>query len=114
MYQLSDYYYDLPTNNIAQTPIQPAHNSKLLYCPIHNNNVLHIDHHTKDLPELLQPDTLLIANNSQVFASRLPLFNIKVTLSNGEDTTLEQGEVFIVRALFSKDTTIHKHQCIIR
>lgn len=115
MFQLSDYQYILPEDRIAQYPVTPAHNSKLLSCHIDWNQTLTLsDHHCFDLPHLLEKDTLLIANNSQVFASRIPLHNIKVILKNREETFLENGEIFIVRVVFHDDGSLDTSKCIIR
>lgn len=113
MYKLSDYNYKLPEDRIAQSPVQPAHDSKLLCCKFENNKLTVSDHRSYDLPNLLPSNTLLIANNSQVFAARIPLHNTKIILSSGEETLLESGEIFIVRVLFTKDNQIDQHRCII-
>jgi S-adenosylmethionine:tRNA ribosyltransferase-isomerase len=67
-----------------------------------------------NIPDILDEWTLLIANNSQVFASRIPLYNTKVVLKNGESTILEKWEIFIVRVIFQEDWSIDTSQCIIR
>jgi S-adenosylmethionine:tRNA-ribosyltransferase-isomerase (queuine synthetase) len=61
------------------------------------------DHHFFDLPNLLSSDTLLIANNSQVFASRIMLRDVQVILKNGKEVTLDYGELLIVRVLFDEE-----------
>jgi S-adenosylmethionine:tRNA ribosyltransferase-isomerase len=114
-YSLSDYNYSLPENRIAQHPITPAHNSKLLSCIIQQDHTVSLsDHHCFDLPTILEQDTLLIANNSQVFASRIPLHNTTIILKNWNEVILDSGEIFIVRVLFSEDGSLAISQCIIR
>lgn len=113
MFQLSDYQYNLTEDRIAQQPITPAHNSKLLSCTIKNNTITLSDHQCFDLPKILEQETLLIANNSQVFASRIWLHNTKVTLKNGEEVFLEHWEIFIVRVLFDENGEINNSKCII-
>ena len=113
-FSLQEYNYHLPEDRIAQSPVQPAHDSKLLFCRSNNNKLTLSDHHSYNLPQLLAPNTLLIANNSQVFAARIPLHNTTVILSNGEETILESGEIFIVRVLFHEDGNIDQTNCIIR
>ena len=114
MYTLSSYQYHLSEHYIAQSPVKPAHDSKLLLCKYNNNGFNLSDHHSYNLPQLLSPHTLLIANNSQVFAARIPLHNTKIILSSGEESILESGEIFIVRVLFHKDGSIDQTRCIIR
>jgi len=115
MFALLDYHYQLSDDRIAQHPITPAHNSKLLSCHINNDNSMTIsDKNCFDLPDILDKWTLLIANNSQVFASRIPLYNTKVVLKDGKYTILEKWEIFIVRVLFQEDWSIDTSQCIIR
>ena len=114
MFHLSDYNYNLPEGSIAQSPIQPAHNSKLLYIKIQDGETKLFDHHCYDLPDILSPDSLLIANNSQVFAARIPLSDTKIILSSGIETRLESGEIFIVKVLFDENNHINQHRCIIR
>lgn len=115
MFALSDYSYHLPDDCIAQHPIIPVHNSKFLSYTITTDHTASLsDYHCFDLPKLLEQDTLLIANNSQVFASRIPLYNTKIILKDWESTILEKWEIFIVRILFHPDWLLHKTQCIIR
>lgn len=115
MFALSDYHYQLSDDRIAQHPITPAHNSKLLSCHINNDNTISIsDKNCFDLPDILDQWTLLIANNSQVFASRILLYNTKVVFKNWDSTILEKWEIFIVRVLFKEDWSIDTSQCIIR
>jgi S-adenosylmethionine:tRNA ribosyltransferase-isomerase len=112
---LSDYNYHLSEDRIAQHPITPAHNSKLLSCTIQqDHNVSLSDHHCFDLSTILSQDTLLIANNSQVFASRIPLQNTTIILKNWNEVILDSWEIFIVRVLFLEDGTLDTNKCIIR
>jgi S-adenosylmethionine:tRNA ribosyltransferase-isomerase len=114
-YSLSDYNYNLPENRIAQHPITPAHKSKLLSCIIQQDHTVSFsDHHCFDLPTIVEQDTLLIANNSQVFASRIPLQSTTIILKNWKKTILESWEIFIVRVLFHQDGSLDTTQCIIR
>ena len=71
--KVSDYYFDLPENLIAQKPIGERCSSKLL-C-VHNNNFN--DRVFSELPEILSKNDLLVLNNTKVMPSRL--FGIKST-----------------------------------
>ena len=111
---LSDYNYNLPENCIAQKPITPAHNSKLLNCEVDWNNIKLFDNYFYDLPNLLEKDSLLIANNSQVFESRIPLNNVFITLKTWENTILNKWEIFIVKLIFKDNWSLDENKCIIR
>ena len=65
----SDFFYDLPQGLIAQTPVQPRSASRLL-CVTGATGGL-VDRRFVDLPELLQPDDLLVFNNTRVIPARL-------------------------------------------
>jgi len=71
--KVSDYYFDLPENLIAQKPIDERSSSKLL-C-VHNDNFN--DRVFSELPEILSKNDLLVLNNTKVMPSRL--FGIKST-----------------------------------
>jgi len=65
----SDFYYDLPAELIAQTPIYPRDKSKLLCYNREDNSVS--DRHFFDLPELLRKGDLLVINTTRVINARL-------------------------------------------
>ena len=69
--KVSDYYFDLPENLIAQKPIDERCSSKLL-C-VYNDNFN--DRVFSELPEILSKNDLLVLNNTKVIPSRL--FGIK-------------------------------------
>lgn len=65
----SDFYYDLPEERIAQTPIEPRDHSRMLCL---NRATGQMEHkHFYDLPSLLRPGDCLILNNSRVLPARL-------------------------------------------
>jgi S-adenosylmethionine:tRNA ribosyltransferase-isomerase len=65
---LSSYDYHLPEELIAQNPVIPRHNSRLLVV-----DSPHSCHHQifKDLPQFLNSGDLLVLNNTQVIPARL-------------------------------------------
>ena len=65
----SDFYYDLPEELIAQTPIQQRDTSRLMTLDKTTGAVEH--HHFYDLPDYLRPGDCLILNNSRVLPARL-------------------------------------------
>ncbi len=65
----SDFYYDLPPELIAQTPIPQRDRSRLMTLDRRSGKVGH--RHFCDLPELLNPGDCLILNDSRVLPARL-------------------------------------------
>ena len=65
----SDFYYDLPEELIAQTPIQQRDTSRLMTLNRATGAVEH--HHFYELPDFLRPGDCLILNNSRVLPARL-------------------------------------------
>ena len=64
-----DFYYDLPEELIAQTPLQQRDSSRML---VLNKETGEWEHrHFFDLPEFLRPGDCLILNNSRVLPGRL-------------------------------------------
>ena len=60
----SDFYYDLPQELIAQTPIEKRDTSRLMTLDRVSGATGH--HHFYDLPDYLNPGDCLILNNSRV------------------------------------------------
>ena len=67
--QTHDFYYDLPQELIAQTPIERRDASRLMTLDRRTGAVGH--HHFYDLPDFLNPGDCLILNNSRVLPARL-------------------------------------------
>lgn len=65
----SDFYYDLPKELIAQTPVEPRDNSRLLLLDRNNGNIEH--KHFYDIIDALNPGDLLVANDSRVLPARI-------------------------------------------
>lgn len=65
----SDFYYDLPKELIAQTPIQRRDGSRLMTLDRRTGQTAH--RYFYELPELLRPGDCLILNNSRVLPARL-------------------------------------------
>jgi S-adenosylmethionine:tRNA ribosyltransferase-isomerase len=83
--RIADYSYHLPEDRIAAFPEHPRHNSRLL---VNDHNNLS-DHYFYQLPDLLDPDTFLVFNNTRVIPARL-IFSLE-----GE----KHIEVFLVKPL---------------
>jgi S-adenosylmethionine:tRNA ribosyltransferase-isomerase len=65
----SDFYYELPQELIAQTPIEPRDASRLLSVERGSGRVTH--RHFYEIHDLLSPGDLLVLNDSKVFPARL-------------------------------------------
>ncbi len=67
--QLSDFDYALPPERIAQTPIEPRDAARLLVLDRRTGATSHRT--VRDLPDLLEPGDLVIANRSRVLPARV-------------------------------------------
>ena len=65
----SDFYYDLPPELIAQTPLEKRDESRLLCLDKATGEWSH--HHFYELPQFLHPNDCLILNDSRVLPARL-------------------------------------------
>lgn len=65
----SDFYYELPEELIAQTPIEPRDASRLLIYDRSTNTIEH--KHFYDLPEYLHKGDVLVINNTRVLPARI-------------------------------------------
>lgn len=69
MLKTSDFYFDLPEELIAQTPLEKRDNSRLLTLNKETAETQHL--HFYDLPQLLRPGDCLVLNDSRVLPARL-------------------------------------------
>lgn len=65
----SDFYFDLPEELIAQTPLEKRDSSRLLCLDKVSGEIQH--RVFSELPELLQPGDCLVMNDSRVLPARL-------------------------------------------
>ena len=65
----SEFDYDLPPDLIAQVPIEPRDAARLLRLDRRSGAIEHF--HFYDLPDLLRPGDLLVANESRVIPARI-------------------------------------------
>lgn len=64
-----DFYYELPEELIAQTPLEKRDSSRLLVLDRNTGAIQH--RHFYELPEFLRPTDCLVMNNSRVLPARL-------------------------------------------
>ena len=67
--QRSDFFYDLPEELIAQTPIEPRDHARLMRLDRATGATAHL--HFYDIVDQLEPGDCLIVNDSRVLPSRL-------------------------------------------
>ena len=64
-----DFYYDLPEELIAQTPVEPRDSSRFLVYDRAEDKITHA--HFYDLPSFLKKGDLLVLNNTRVIPARI-------------------------------------------
>lgn len=64
-----DFYYDLPPERIAQTPVEPRDSSRLMVVDKMSGAITH--RHFYDICEYLKPGDVLVINESRVIPARL-------------------------------------------
>lgn len=69
MLKTSDFYYDLPEELIAQTPLERRDGSRLMTLNKGTGEIGH--HHFYDLPSFLKPGDCMVLNDSRVLPARL-------------------------------------------
>ena len=93
----SDFYYDLPEELIAQTPIEPRNASRLM---VLNKETGEVEHKIfKDLTNYLNPGDCLILNDTRVIPARI--FGVKK----------ETGAVVEILLLKQKETLVWECLC---
>ncbi|MGL5751780.1 MAG: S-adenosylmethionine:tRNA ribosyltransferase-isomerase, partial [Paraclostridium sp.] len=65
----SDFYFDLPEELIAQTPLEDRSNSRLMVLDKESGEIQHKVF--KDIIEYLNPGDCLVLNNTRVIPARL-------------------------------------------
>lgn len=91
----SDFYYDLPQELIAQTPLEPRDSSRLL---VYNRKTQNIEHKIfRDILDYLSKDDVLVVNNTRVIPARI--FGYKPTGAKIELLLLRRLELNTYEAL---------------
>ncbi len=67
--RLSDFDYHLPKELIAQEPMNPREQAKLMVIRRKTQEIEH--RHVADLPEIIQATDIIVLNNTKVFRARL-------------------------------------------
>lgn len=69
MMKTSDFFYNLPEELIAQTPVEPRNSSRLMILTRDSGAVEH--KHFYNLPEFLKPGDCLVLNDTRVLPARM-------------------------------------------
>ncbi len=64
-----DFDYDLPLERIAQTPVEPRHNSRLMVMERATGRLIH--DHFYNIGDYLRPGDLLVLNETRVIPARI-------------------------------------------
>ena len=101
--ELSEFYYDLPEELIAQTPIKKRDESRLM---VLDKNTGKIEHKIfKDIIDYLEPGDCLVRNNTKVIPARL--YGKKETGANVEFVLLKNIEGDIWEAMVRPGNKLH-------
>ncbi|NLD82636.1 MAG: tRNA preQ1(34) S-adenosylmethionine ribosyltransferase-isomerase QueA [Clostridiales bacterium] len=65
----SDFFYELPPERIAQTPIEPRDAARMMV--IHRDTGRREDRIFRDLPDFLRPGDVMVINQTKVIPARL-------------------------------------------
>ncbi len=103
---LGQYHYELPGELIAQKPLPLREASRLLTVYRQEGSLSH--HKFSDLPELLRPGDLLVANNTRVLPARLEArrssggrVSLLLLFPDGKNTGIWQALAKPLRKLFA-------------
>lgn len=105
----SDFYYNLPQELIAQSPVEPRDSSRLLVYNRKNDTITHKVF--RDILDLLTPNDVLVVNNTRVIPARI--FGYKPTGAKIELLLLKRLELNTYEALLKPakkapvGTTLH-------
>ena len=100
---VKDFYYDLPEELIAQTPIQKRDESRLMVLNKENETIEH--KRFKDIIEYLKPGDVLVRNNTKVIPVRL--YGKKETGANIEFLLLNNIEGDIWESIVRPGNKLH-------
>ncbi len=95
---VSEFDYNLPPELIAQTPLEPRHDSRLMV--LNREKHMVSDYFFYDLPLFLKPGDLLVLNNTRVIPARL--FAVK------------QGSSGMVEIFLLKQLSRNRWECLVR
>ena len=86
--RIEDFDYELPTELIAQTPVEPRDSARLL---VDQGSSLALHRQVKDLVEFCRPGDVVVVNDTKVIPARLRL--VRESGGAAEVLLLEQDSV---------------------
>ena len=95
MHRLSDFDYDLPAEQIAQTPLPDRSSSRLLVLERATGAIAH--RHFRDIVDLIPAEAVLVLNTSRVIPARL--HGKRESLKDSRTVAGNAAEILLVRAL---------------
>ena len=101
--KVSDFYYDLPEELIAQTPIEKRDESRLMVLNRKDETIEH--KRFKDIIDYLEPGDVLVRNNTKVLPARL--YGRKETGANVEFLLLNNIEGDIWECIVRPGNKLH-------
>ena len=101
--ELSEFYYDLPKELIAQTPLEKRDESRLMVLDKDTGKITHKVF--KDIIDYLEPGDCLVRNNTKVIPARL--YGKKETGANVEFVLLKNIEGDIWEAMVRPGNKLH-------
>ena len=101
--ELSEFYYDLPKELIAQTPLEKRDESRLMVLDKNTGKITHKVF--KDIIDYLEPGDCLVRNNTKVIPARL--YGKKETGANVEFVLLKNIEGDIWEAMVRPGNKLH-------
>ena len=101
--ELSEFYYDLPKELIAQTPLEKRDESRLMVLDKDTGKITHKVF--KDIIDYLEPGDCLVRNNTKVIPARL--YGKKGTGANVEFVLLKNIEGDIWEAMVRPGNKLH-------
>ena len=101
--KLSEFYYDLPKELIAQTPIEKRDESRLMILDRSKETIEHGKF--KDIVEYLKPGDVLVRNNTKVIPARI--YGKKETGANVEFLLLNNIEGDIWECIVRPGNKLH-------
>ena len=96
----SDFYYDLPEELIAQTPVEPRDSSRLMKVDKNTGEIIHDRFY--NICDYLEKGDLLVMNDSRVFPARL-YGTKRVTESSPQGATGAAVEFLLLKRLSLTD-----------
>ena len=96
---LSNYDFDLPSELIADRPVEGRHNSRLLVYRVSTDTIEHRNFY--EISDILTSEHLLVLNQSKVFPCRL----------FGQKTSGGKAELFLLSLIHNQGKSFQHKSC---